>query len=59
MSCWWKMTFSCHPLEDCLREAGHEVEVVKGGNDALNALHRDPHGYDALVTDVRLGSGQD
>ena len=47
------------PVEYCLLEAGHEVEAVFRGNDALNALHRDPRSFDALVTDVRLGSGPD
>jgi len=47
------------PVEHSLLEAGHEVEVAFSGNDALNALHRDPGSFDALVTDVRLGSGPD
>ena len=47
------------PLEDCLLEAGHEVEVVYNGNDALKALRRDPRGHDVLVTDIRLGTGPD
>lgn len=47
------------PVEDCLLDAGHEVEVVHSGKDALDALHRDGGQIDALVTDIRLGPGPD
>lgn len=47
------------PVEHVLLDAGHQVEVVHNGNDALNALHRDTDTFDALVTDIRLGSGPD
>ena len=47
------------PVEHVLLEAGHDVEVVFNGNDALNALHRNPQSFDSLVTGVRLGSGPD
>jgi CheY-like chemotaxis protein len=46
------------PVEQSLLEAGHDVEVVHSGNDALNVLHRDT-GFEAIVTDIRLGSGPD
>jgi DNA-binding response OmpR family regulator len=46
------------PVEQALLEGGHEVEVVYGANDALNLLHRD-RVFDALVTDIRLGTGPD
>lgn len=47
------------PVEETLLEAGHEVEVVHNGNDAMNALHRDTGQFDAIVTDIRLGSEPD
>jgi DNA-binding response OmpR family regulator len=47
------------PVEDCLLEAGHTVEVVHSGNDALNVLHREPVSFEAIVTDIRLGPGPD
>jgi len=45
-------------VEDALREAGLELEVVASAEEAIGLL-KDNHNYRALVTDINLAGGLD
>jgi len=45
-------------VEDALREAGFELEVVTSAEEAIGLL-KDNHNYRALVTDIDLAGGLD
>jgi len=45
-------------VEDALREAGFELEVVASAEEAIGLL-KDNHNYRALVTDINLAGGLD
>jgi DNA-binding response OmpR family regulator len=34
--------------------AGHEVEVAADGNEVIEAVQRDPHGFDLLLLDAMM-----
>lgn len=45
-------------LESGLEEAGFEVVGVKNAAEAIAAFDAAPHRFKALLSDIRLGSGQ-
>lgn len=46
-------------MADALREIGFEVDCAYSGCEALDRVRADPFGYDALLTDVRIGGSAD
>lgn len=42
-----------------LEDAGIESTVVLSGQDAVEAIAADPHGFQILVTDIRVGHPPD
>ena len=46
-------------LVDVLEDAGHRVEIATNGDDAIGILDRRAREFDAVITDIRLGSGPD
>jgi CheY-like chemotaxis protein len=46
-------------VESALVEAGYEVVIATSGNEALAALASMERPYNAIVTDIRIGSGPD
>ena len=41
-------------LRKTLTHEGYEVETAANGREALDLLRRDGHGYDLLITDLRM-----